>query len=297
MTIPDHKGALSPPPQPMVVVHVGYPRTGTTFLQKHLFGRLSGFVGKTSRAVRLLDGDESPAEAASALGTQEPIVISRERLASSWRYGDTPEMADLLRARFPQARIVIVVRSPFEIFRSFYFLQIKGGGLQSYRHYVRARLDVLFRYDKLVDHYITLFGREAVLVLLYEDLRAEPRATMARLLDFMGYDPKLAEDVPLERVKPTPKEAVLYALRLRNFVLAPLHVIAPALHSSLILRGLPGASILGRFAERLTRLLWPTRSQRDEALEDEIRAAYAEPYRALFKRLGIDVSRYRYPSN
>src|SRR5687768_14246983 len=110
----------------MVLIHIGYHKTGSTWLQRHLFNTGTGFSTPVNKHVarqkivepNALDYDvettrmffESAFEVAIEHG-QVP-VISCERICGSPHGGgyDSKEIADRLFETFPKAKILIVIR-------------------------------------------------------------------------------------------------------------------------------------------------------------------------------------------
>jgi hypothetical protein len=108
------------------------------------------------------------------------------------------EMAHRIQAVFPDARVVIFVRSQPEMIAACYQQYVRGGGTYPVRRYLWP-LDHLrgaaaqpykiprfsfdhFDYERLVAHYIELFGRERVHVFAYEEVQRllQPRHQRAR---------------------------------------------------------------------------------------------------------------------
>jgi hypothetical protein len=58
------------------------------------------------------------------------------------------------------------------------------------------------RYGQQLEHLYSLFDREQVLLLLYRELREEPRATLDRVFAFLGVETGRLDEVPAENVTP-----------------------------------------------------------------------------------------------
>jgi len=123
-------------------------------------------------------------------------VLSVPRLSGHPYSGgyDSKEIADRLKQVFPVARVLIVIREQRSIVLSVYKQFVKAGGPAGpqaflfpatkrgwrvpgfdYRH---------FAYDRLIAYYQSLFGRENVLVLLYEDFVADGRSFVQAIAQF-----------------------------------------------------------------------------------------------------------------
>lgn len=196
------------------LIHVGYHKTGTTWLQRVLFQDPEGnFVWALPRQAviqRLVlvngfdfDAIDAAAELLARFHRVSPgriPVLSCERLSGSPHSGghDSKVVAERLAAVFPGARILVVVREQTSMLVSLYKEYVQGGGAASFSRYVRPpRLSQgaipLFRadyleYDKLIAYYRSLFDAE-VLVLPYELLARDARSFVGRICNFVGAAP------------------------------------------------------------------------------------------------------------
>ena len=195
---------------PLPVVHIGYHKTATSWLQQQFFPRLGGRVALFG--LDRLWGEliaPSPLEFDSLrcrryladLLAAHPAsvgVFSAERLSGNPHSGgyDAAEMANRIRASFDEARILIVVREQVAMLVSNYKQYVRMGGICTFEEYLFPprdgriplfRLDN-FRYHHLVEHYVRLFGERHVLVLPYELLSTDRAAFARRVLDYAGLD-------------------------------------------------------------------------------------------------------------
>jgi len=211
-----------------VLVHVGYHKTGTTWLQRVLFKRTA--VGLRAAAAkyqlhpllvhpRAIDFDAAGAKCelgalveAAARDGSYPVVSSEELCGSPHTGGVLEkEFADRIAAVLPGARILVVVREQKAMLVSSYKQYVRAGGILSLETYLSPRLlgDVRscnpdwrhFRYDALVDYYRRLFGPDRVLVLSYEGFVAQPADFVRRVLGFCGLErgDEEIESLPFER--------------------------------------------------------------------------------------------------
>ena len=198
------------------LVHIGYHKTGTTWLQEHLFARRdAGFAVPFDRKTTLnqvmvepypLAFDPAAARAALRPAVDRLLaegripVITSESLSGEDASGgyQGKEMADRIHAVFPDANILIVIREQQDIIRSSYQMYLRGNGLVSLRHYLDAprparampffHLDY-YKYDRLIAYYHRRFGRERVLALPYELLAANGEAFAGAILQHAGARP------------------------------------------------------------------------------------------------------------
>jgi Sulfotransferase domain len=209
------------------LIHVGYHKTGTSWLQRQLFrDAAAGFWwgGKAEDspvnrliAVSPLEWDERrarddfAAEAAKAGARALCHVVSLERLAGHPFSGgyDSAELARRLRATFPRGRVLVVIREQRAMVASTYKQYVKAGGAAPLRLFLEppvyrrprtAAFDLRhYEYHWLLALYLHLFGAERVLALPYEQLREDPRTFAATVARFAGAEPS---PEALERLDP-----------------------------------------------------------------------------------------------
>jgi hypothetical protein len=191
------------------LIHIGLHKTGTTWLQKNVFG--SGRFGFGHWNQELFerrkykgvwedyppdfDAEKVREYFTDRLTTPAGVqpVISSEKFSGNPLFGgyDRYDIAHRLAKIFPEARVLICIREQRSIIRSSYFQFINAGGMIGLDDYISGRdtrgpsfrLDH-FRYDVLLELYRSLFGAENVLVLAYEELRRYPLNYANRLLAF-----------------------------------------------------------------------------------------------------------------
>ena len=269
---------------PVPVVHIGYHRAGSSFLQLQAFPLLDGYAETLSTPSEVMDalGADPGPGVRFTLYSNESLVGTTDR--------DEPERADELHRIAPNLKVLIVIRSQRTILRGHYFLYLKRGGTDSFRTYWTRRTDRLFRYNELVDRYRGLFGAENVYVMLFEDLVSAKRETLAALFGFLGAAPGLSDRVEDVLVKPSADALTMRVMRLRNLLLCPVRALAPGLERKLRHAGVPMASLLRRLSERF-RITYRF-SPADLAALDR---AYGPGNRTLFRSLGKDITGYGYP--
>jgi hypothetical protein len=291
-----------------VLVHIGYHKTASTWLQANLFAH----PDSPMRAVRKSKSD-SPSrqiirirplefDAASVRALFEPAlqkigergllpVVSNERLSghpSSGGY-DSKEIADRLAAVFPEARVLIVVREQRSVILSAYKQYVLAGGPGSFEQFVHAPVDPadrlpafdfrFYEYHHLLRHYRDRFGAESVLVLAYEAFVEDPASFVREIGRFAGrpVDDGLVESLPFAaKRKRAPSASVIEATRWSNRLArrsqynpSPF-LDAPWLSDSL-------RSLARRRVERLV----PPRiaERRDDAIRRAVAEAVGERYR------------------
>lgn len=211
----------------MTLVHIGYHKTGTTWLQLGLFSSdvlrqpmprkeiNREFVwadqfsfDPTSVAIRV----EAASKAVADTGAQP--VLSHERLSGSPHGGgyDSRAIADRLKSTIPDARILIVIREQRQMFGSLYKQYVGRGGPMTVAQYAHPPKSgglriPLFRwefleFERLIEYYQRLFSPGAVLVLPYEQLRVDPVRFVEMIVSHAGAGSAPASASALERLNP-----------------------------------------------------------------------------------------------
>ncbi|MFK7935347.1 MAG: sulfotransferase domain-containing protein [Saprospiraceae bacterium] len=205
-----------------ILIHIGYHKTGTTWLQHELFKAenftfqplsLHNRAGDLARhfiygADNYLHNPFEDREQeirknlaailtkSSDLAKDKTWVMSYERLSGSPHCGgfDAPIIARRLKKIFPKGKILIVIREQRSFLLSSYFQYLATLGTHSLEQYLNTAYDTKIpnfsphhvNYLPLIKHYLELFGRENVLVLPYEFFRADKQAFIQRLGDFLN---------------------------------------------------------------------------------------------------------------
>ena len=265
-----------------VTVHIGYPRTASTFLTKQVYHRHPDII--TIHELNQLSEQES----AQQFDGRSNVLVNPSMAA--WIDRDRTDFAQFLKSELPTARILCLIRDQREMIRSQYFLYLKMGGLRSLHSFAHSRMDRLLHYERLYDSYADAFGSSSLLFLPYESLQEDRLAMIERVLKWIGVDPTRLGTIDDERVKPSSKGLVTSAIRLRNWMVAPITSLLPqTIVDSIYRRGLAGASLIKK--------LEPYIPVRNETTLDQIIAQhYGAENDRLFEKIGLPAGAYGYPS-
>lgn len=199
-----------------VLIHVGYIKTATTFLQNRVFsGQVKGIelaAANNTRAllvenIVLADDygfDSSKVHeqlekfAGAARNRGNLPVWSEETLLGDppTRRYDGYRNACKLHSIYPNALIFITIRRQQSIALSMYREYVLGGGTLPLVQFIgdgheplsfsSILRDNFLLYDKAIKFYMDLFGRERVLVLPYEMLNLNASLFLENLINFTG---------------------------------------------------------------------------------------------------------------
>jgi hypothetical protein len=182
-------------------IHIGYHKTGSTFLQKRIFPKLPVNLITAPDINYISDSETFDPDLFTAEVKKRPhsakfakTVISQEGFSGSSDGNparDPFRIGERLKQAFPEGKIIIVTRDPEDYILSLYAFRVAVRGLETrtLERYLKAKGSQLSKkldYSKLIDHYKTLFGEDSVLVLTYEELKTSPHQFTAKLADFIG---------------------------------------------------------------------------------------------------------------
>ena len=193
--------------QKRLLIHIGYHKTATTWMQRLLFMPAHGYhqladhdqVFKHVTAPHGLRFDPEPmrqliSEAMTSVPNTGIPVVSSELLSGNMFFGgrESEVYAERLKTIAPEARILISIRSQMQLLPSVYMQYVSRGGTMPYRQFFESPIPLgyfgfdpdHFAYDRLVAFYQTLFGRENVYILPQESLKADMDAATQKLADF-----------------------------------------------------------------------------------------------------------------
>jgi len=198
-----------------ILIHIGYHKTATTWLQQVLFNNTqNGFYTPWGRGQITNDFVKSDALTFDSLACRAKYdhgiskadtndlvaTISHERLSGYPATGgfDSKLIADRLFASFGDAIVLIIIREQKNIIRSWYAQYIKDGGSMPLKRFLDQPQENLFRaplfsrkfyqYDALINYYQKLFTIDRVLVLPFEMLAIDPANFVERVVGFSGME-------------------------------------------------------------------------------------------------------------
>jgi Sulfotransferase family len=309
------------------LIHIGYHKTGSSWLQRFVFAGKAGAgftrfskgrdgpINTLIVSPNALDFDAQAARTEFSeliRGADErglSPVVSSERLSGHPFTGgyDSKDLAERLAAVFPDGRVLIVIREQREAVLSTYRQYVKAGGPWSLRQFLdppvdtRTRIRLFdpshFAYHRLIETYQRLYGAERVLVLPYELLRSEPGRFVTSIAQFAG--PALpegfVESLPVD-VRPNlaSSTAATRSKRIVNRLVArsdlnPAPVIAAPRLESLARRRID-------FVDRLIPSFISSRLERRdrEAVDRAVSDRFEDSNRATSELCRLDLAGYGY---
>jgi hypothetical protein len=229
-------------------------------------------------------------------------VISDERLSGNPHSGgfDSRQIAERIKAAFPEAKILCVIREQRDMILSAYYQYLRIGGVDTVDKYLTRRYDgrrpgfspAHFRYVELIAHYRDLFTPGRVLVLPYELFKTDARQFLKKIGDFVS------ADLP-ENLAASATHVVLYR-RITDAITPRFPWINLFANSNSVNAHSPFfMPKSGKLLLAVNRMLAPTRADRyADKLRGRVDAIVKDRYersnRELSNMIGIDLSAFGY---
>ena len=176
---------------------IGAQRSGTTLLHRLLEAHPQVYVPTRRKEIHFFDRHHQ--RGARWYGAFFPAIDAAKGLVAIGEatpdYLATPEVAGRIHRLLPDCRLIAVLRSPIARAYSWYQYSRRSHGeerdLELFLSQDPTALDWGL-YARHLERYLGLFPRSQLLILIYEELLAEPERELLRLRSFLGLDPDLA---------------------------------------------------------------------------------------------------------
>lgn len=313
-----------------ITLHVGYHKTGTTYLQNRIFSSHPdiNFLGMPwqndnydqiirrlkfthpldfnpeafrSEILHEMDQDDQVKDSDS-----RATLISLESLHSGpeWFGSDIVQMTNRIHESFSPCKIILGIRNQWSYIVSNYNEYIIHGGKLSFKYFLNNSfnfnyaLSAKLQYDKVISMYYELFGSENVHIYLHEELLKDPVLEINQMADFMGI--KEFESISITKTYASMSRCSMEIIRFMN------HLLAMDFNEQYFLVGRSNLwsmrekvrrGIISLF-QKLQKTGIPKRickkSYMTEQIKNEIRSKYNSSNHMLEKILGIDLEKYEY---
>ena len=205
------------------VIHIGFPKTGTTTQQNHLFGKHSqiAYLGKPYKDHRLqtelhhLIMQESIVYQSSLLKEymkslvihelgKKVILVSDEIMVSVSKVRDKGMVAQRIKEVFSPCKILITLRNQLDLLMSTYisgsrllttvpgkyrgrFVEFEDWLEFSYENLERSHIGN-FIFFNTIHYYSQLFGKDNIRVLLFEEFIHNKQEYIKKVSEFLAID-------------------------------------------------------------------------------------------------------------
>ena len=171
--------------------HIGYPRTGTTFLQSSIFKQCEDKIFFEKSKVPFFykwkkEFKNSIYKDVSSTKVKNKIFLDTEEEFSGDMFRDNYQFPSHIYDINKNAKIILTVRSQYSILPSIYSLFIKKGGKLDFDEYIEIIVkNKKFDFNILYKEYLKFFKRKQILVLFFEELIKKPKKYVTKILNFM----------------------------------------------------------------------------------------------------------------
>ena len=189
---------------------VGPPRTGTTWLDK----ALRGHVGLPAQTKETLFFSRHYGRGVDWYADHFPECPDDRPMGEvcAAYFGD-PAAIERIFTHMPRCRIVCTLRDPVDRLYSYYKLMRRNGKTDlPFHEAVKARKSMIAfsRYATVLEAWRARFGADKVLVVINDDLYADPQGYVNQIAEFIGVGPIV---LPPKLLKPGAKNTVVTAPR------------------------------------------------------------------------------------
>lgn len=184
-----------------LAVHIGYYKTGTTFLQNVIFPSMDLSYHNIDTSTEILkdviftdDLDYHKDYVISALeNAVKPNAVnlfSFESLVGPMFMYPGINRSNIANRLYELGfrKVIITLRSQYNLIDSFYRQYIQVGGVLKFRKYLESDFfnDQFFLFAGFVQHYQNIFGKENIKIVLQEDLKSHKEKEVNELCSFLG---------------------------------------------------------------------------------------------------------------
>lgn len=294
-----------------IIIHIGFPKTATTWLQKNFFPKVQNyeyFLPRVSNDEIIGVDPMDPLYNPGKWKQKDNIIISNEnflgvgRISGFIRIG----LANRLKEIFPEAHIVLFIRNQIDLIGSEYSWSVKNAGCtfgpEKFLRFKNPHWHNAFAYkphhlmfDRVINLYKQLFGDEHVHVFLYENLKENPKKFIERFSGKLGMEVN-TETVDYNPVNTKLRKRLLPIIRFLNIFTKPKilfrhHFISlPYLGELMpkIAKKLNSYSAFGKKQDSADLL--------GSTLTNELSSFYKESNQKLINEHGLsDIKKYNYP--
>lgn len=182
------------------IVHIGFPRTASTWFQKSFFSKIENYTHVERKIVqdKLIHPSSlsfKPEDFLNILPANDNLLISEEMITGRMRGGFSnhlffKEFASRINACFPEAHYVVFLRSQPHLINSLYKLYVHRGGTYSLKRFLnvenKRQNNMLYsheflKYDLYLDYLSKLVSKERIHVFLYEEFLSNPSQLLEKL--------------------------------------------------------------------------------------------------------------------
>jgi len=160
-----------------IIIHVGMPRTGTTYIQNNYFKQTPGLHYHRNASIEF-----EPLSGKNIWSNED--FSGKPYIKSKWdRYSNYAG----LKRRFPDAKMILGLRNQEDLHRSMYTLFIKNGWIKSFDE-AKEILEYKYNVKEVKELFLEVFEDNEKYIYHYEDFRRDNLMIVQEIYDFMEID-------------------------------------------------------------------------------------------------------------
>jgi hypothetical protein len=297
-----------------VVFHVGFHKTGTSYLQGYIFPLANNykvfswvecdalFKPLLQKNDAFYKAEQTQAQFKKMYDGPLPVMFSYEEFVGPLFYQSSPNLTTPIQRikELGVTQIVFTIRNQYALLDSIYRQYIQKGGVVRSKDFLDESLRIFAmdycNFYPIIQHFVKVFGKENVLVLPSEELKKKEAAVLERLQAFCGISFDL-EDRQKKLDKRTTNVSLsnLSLALLRRFNHISYNYYRP---SSLISKKLKSRRLRNVLQSWLDPSFLSKFSNKENYFKKEkerIDRYYAENNRKLNEEFGLHLETYKYP--
>ncbi|MDZ7611478.1 MAG: sulfotransferase domain-containing protein [Candidatus Moranbacteria bacterium] len=301
-------------------IHIGYPKCGSTTLQRNLLNKHSGInsfgivypfkkqeffnddIEYFSNQIRYFpelefqecfDRKFIDEKIRSLVLQNKTNIFSNETFLAPFR-SDNYLKAQRLKKCFPEAKIMIVIRNQADFLRSFYemypfsvFGPGKTGKYKTFDRWLKEAFEdphtsILFapKYYQLATHYKNLFDKKNIGIFLFEEMVNDTETFSRKIASFLGIDKKETLQLLSQASQNPASEAFLYVFKKRFL-------------PDIEYKKYVDEKIYNFSCRQISKLR--KKPEMSDYWKQKIIDYYKESNRQLAEEFNLDLSKYNYP--
>lgn len=216
------------------ILHIGYPKTGTTWFQEQFFPQIKNTVFLKHRDLPdfFLEGntnDDIKRSSDFFKKYKRRIIVSDESLVGSITKNTFYTNPDKFRKIFGTVHIIIFIRNQIDKYASNYSQYITGAAgtckIDEFLYYNNSEFPWGFEkhsYDKILNVYKENFPVENIHVYLFEEFQSDPKGFLRKLKNECHFSIDL-DEVNLKRENKSLSPALIHLKRRLNYLTKDCH--------------------------------------------------------------------------
>jgi len=182
-----------------VIIHLGMPKTATTFLQWNVFHYMDvhylwhifhkGWIKNIIHYDKDLDLEKAKKKMNKHLKDDKKNLLSEENLYTDYlvKKDDRYIILDRIKHIFPEAKIIFGIRNKEEILLSWYKQYVATGGTHGYEYFLKNHMNQKkLDYEEYIQKLYEYYGKENIFIYKLEEIKNNQEKVIKDMSKFIG---------------------------------------------------------------------------------------------------------------